>query len=258
MRTGLRAAVIATVATLVCALAGATAQAYTLPCRRAVRLPDRRALHPALDGQKSSAATARSPPAAGLYNVCYVNTFQTQPDELAWWEANHPDLLLRKSDGRYVIDGEWNEVLLDTRTAAKRTALNAIFDGWFRRCKADGFDAIEPDNLDSWSRSRSADHARQQRRADETVHPDRPRRRPRDRAEDTRARSPASATRLRLRDRGGVPGLHRRVRPRVRRLPALLREPRLRDRVHRQPEKRRRRPLLVQRRLHRPRQRASR
>jgi hypothetical protein len=34
-------------------------------------------------------------PAAGLYNICYVNGFQIQPDEEALWLAEHPDLILR-------------------------------------------------------------------------------------------------------------------------------------------------------------------
>ena len=154
MRTGIRAALVAAVAALVCALGGASAQAYTLP-------PADGQFDYQIGGPYSPLSSVRVvsrdrtvAPASGVYNVCYVNTFQTQPDEVPWWEANHPDLLLRNSSGRYVIDGEWNEILLDTRTAAKRTALNAIFDGWFRRCKADGFDAIEPDNLDSWTRSK--------------------------------------------------------------------------------------------------------
>ncbi len=92
---------------------------------------------------------------SGKYNVCYVNAFQTQPDDAAWWTSNHADLLLRKN-GRYVIDPDWpDEYILDTSTAAKRTALLAIVGPWIDRCAADGFQAVEPDNLDSWTRSRS-------------------------------------------------------------------------------------------------------
>ncbi len=36
-------------------------------------------------------------PAPGLYTICYVNGFQTQPDERAFWETDHPDLLLNSS-----------------------------------------------------------------------------------------------------------------------------------------------------------------
>ena len=37
-------------------------------------------------------------PASGLYNICYVNGFQIQPDEASWWQAQHPDLILRDSE----------------------------------------------------------------------------------------------------------------------------------------------------------------
>jgi hypothetical protein len=92
-------------------------------------------------------------PVPGLYNICYVNAFQAQPAELAWWKANHGDLLLRGSGGRYVIDTDWNENLLDTSTTAKRTALAAVVDTWIDGCAAGGFQAVEPDNSDSYQRS---------------------------------------------------------------------------------------------------------
>jgi Glycoside-hydrolase family GH114 len=91
-------------------------------------------------------------PAAGKYNVCYVNAFQTQSEDAAWWRANHPDLLLRR-DGAYVVDEAWNEILLDVSTAAKRAALADVVGGWIDGCASAGFDAVEPDNLDSWTRS---------------------------------------------------------------------------------------------------------
>ena len=92
-------------------------------------------------------------PATGLYNICYVNAFQTQPDEIAWWQANHDDLLLKRSNGAYVVDGAWGEILLDVSTSAKRTAIASIVNGWIDGCASDGFQAVEPDNLDSWTRS---------------------------------------------------------------------------------------------------------
>jgi hypothetical protein len=95
-------------------------------------------------------------PVRGRYGVCYVNGFQTQPSEAAWWKAEHPDLLLRR-DGRPVADADWpDELLLDTSTAAKREAIAGIVGGWIDGCAAAGFDAVEPDNLDSWTRSRGA------------------------------------------------------------------------------------------------------
>ena len=91
-------------------------------------------------------------PAAGLYNICYVNAFQVQPDEVTWWQQNHDDLLLRDADGEYVVDGDWNEIVLDIRTAAKRSALAAIVNGWIDGCDAAGFQAVEPDNIDTYDR----------------------------------------------------------------------------------------------------------
>jgi hypothetical protein len=94
-------------------------------------------------------------PAAGAYNVCYVNAFQAQPGAEPWWQQNHPDLLLRDPGGELVIDEDWDEALLDYSTPAKRTALVAIAGAWIDRCAADGFQAIESDNLDSFTRSKS-------------------------------------------------------------------------------------------------------
>ncbi|MFI5933076.1 endo alpha-1,4 polygalactosaminidase [Actinoplanes sp. NPDC051494] len=91
--------------------------------------------------------------ASGLYNICYVNAFQAQPDANAWWEANHPELLLRDANGEVVIDEDWDEILLDFSTAAKRAALTTIVGGWMDGCKSKGYQAVEPDNLDSWTRS---------------------------------------------------------------------------------------------------------
>lgn len=91
---------------------------------------------------------------AGVYDVCYVNAFQTQPGELGWWKQRHPGLLLRRH-GRLVRDPGWRAaVLLDTRTAAKRSRLAEVVGDWVARCADDGFEAVEPDNLDSFNRSR--------------------------------------------------------------------------------------------------------
>ena len=92
------------------------------------------------------------PPAAGRYNVCYVNGFQTQPNEKGFW-AKHRGLVLRDADGRPVVDEAWGELLLDVRTAAKRQALARIVGRWVRGCAHDGYDAVEFDNLDSFTRS---------------------------------------------------------------------------------------------------------
>jgi hypothetical protein len=52
-----------------------------------------------------------------------------------------------------VIDQNWNEQLLDVSTDAKRAAIAQVVGGWISGCAAKGFQAVEPDNLDSYSRS---------------------------------------------------------------------------------------------------------
>lgn len=94
------------------------------------------------------------PPAPGLYNICYVNGFQSQPGDDKFWLDQHPDLVLRDGKGDPVIDEDWGEMLLDVGTPAKRAALAEIVGGWISGCGADGYDAIEIDNLDSYSRSK--------------------------------------------------------------------------------------------------------
>ncbi len=92
-------------------------------------------------------------PAAGLYNICYVNGFQSQPDEESFWLDMHPDLVLRDANDEPVIDLDWDEMLLDTRTPEKRAALAEIVGGWIVGCGGAGYQAIEIDNLDSYARS---------------------------------------------------------------------------------------------------------
>jgi hypothetical protein len=90
-------------------------------------------------------------PAAGRYNVCYVNGYQTQATQKRFWRR-HWTLVL-KDRGRPVVDSVWGEWLLDIRTPAKRHALARIMGRWTRGCAAHGFRAVEYDNLDSFSRS---------------------------------------------------------------------------------------------------------
>lgn len=93
-------------------------------------------------------------PAPGLYNICYVNAFQTQPGQaVRWWEREHPELLLRDGDGELVVDEDWGEPLLDISGRAEREALLDIVGAWVDGCADAGFDAVEPDNLDSYARS---------------------------------------------------------------------------------------------------------
>jgi Glycoside-hydrolase family GH114 len=92
-------------------------------------------------------------PAVGLYNICYVNGFQAQPDEKDFWLQQHPDLVLRDQAGKPVIDPDWDEMLLDVSSADKRTRLAQIEADWIAGCAEHGFDAVEVDNLDSYARS---------------------------------------------------------------------------------------------------------
>jgi len=93
----------------------------------------------------------RAAPADGRYNVCYVNGFQTQPDERGFWKKRMR--LVLKRGGRPVVDEVWGEWLLDIRSKAKRRALAWIVGRWTDRCSDDGFAAAEFDNLDSFTRS---------------------------------------------------------------------------------------------------------
>ncbi len=94
-----------------------------------------------------------APAAVNLYNICYVNGFQIQPDEEAFWLDEHPTLILRDGGGQPIIDADWDEMLIDVSTPEKRTAVATIVNGWMAGCAAAGYAAIEIDNLDSYTRS---------------------------------------------------------------------------------------------------------
>lgn len=90
-------------------------------------------------------------PSSRAYSVCYVNGFQTQPEERRFWRR-HPDLVLHQG-GRPVVDEAWGEWLLDIRSAEKRRRLARIVGRWAAACAEDGYQAVEYDNLDSYTRS---------------------------------------------------------------------------------------------------------
>ncbi|WP_216902528.1 endo alpha-1,4 polygalactosaminidase, partial [Nocardia alni] len=93
-------------------------------------------------------------PVAGVYNVCYVNGFQTQPGEQELWRGQRRDLLLSGADGKLVVDDNWpDEYLLDTSTPEGRSKLAEILGRTITGCAAAGFQAVEFDNLDSYTRS---------------------------------------------------------------------------------------------------------
>jgi len=91
-------------------------------------------------------------PADGAYSICYVNAFQTQdddpfvdrPDETSNWPSN---LILSDEDPNWP-----GEYLVNVSTDALRTAALAHLAPMMDACASKGYDAIEFDNLDSWTR----------------------------------------------------------------------------------------------------------
>ena len=95
---------------------------------------------------------ASADPAEHAYSVCYVNGFQTQPDAAATWDA-HPELLLTDEDGSPVVDPDWpDEHVLDPSTPAQREGILDLLGPTIRHCAAAGYDAVEIDNLDTFTR----------------------------------------------------------------------------------------------------------
>ncbi|MEY9257765.1 hypothetical protein ABH903_000775 [Brevibacterium epidermidis] len=87
-------------------------------------------------------------PLPDAYSICYVNGFQTQPDEAEDW-ADDEDVLLHDGDGELVNDPDWpDEHILNPETGHARTVildrLGEVIDG----CGRKGFAAVEIDNLD--------------------------------------------------------------------------------------------------------------
>lgn len=90
----------------------------------------------------------------GDYSICYVNAFQTQPDdpdvvrpdERSAWPA---ELVLDQLGE----DPGWpGEYLVDIGTSASREAAAGHVAQMVDTCAVKGFDAVELDNLDSWTR----------------------------------------------------------------------------------------------------------
>lgn len=168
VKRGARVGVLRAVAALIvlAALASCTSDPddkgpaeSTRPSPKAVRLPPVHAgfdyqiggAYPPPAGVRIVARDREAEPARGLYNICYVNAFQAQPDEQDDWPA---DLLLRDKKGKVVVDGDWDEALLDIGTPAKRERVADRVDEWIDGCADKGYDAVEPDNFDSFTRSR--------------------------------------------------------------------------------------------------------
>src|ERR1700712_2681170 len=84
-----------------------TASAISIPARASVTLPP---VNGQFDYQIGGSYTPASgvqivdrdnsaSPAAGLYNICYINAFQTQSEDESFWKDENSDLLLKKSNG---------------------------------------------------------------------------------------------------------------------------------------------------------------
>jgi hypothetical protein len=93
-----------------------------------------------------------STPAPGIYSICYVNGFQTQPG-VSW--PSH--LVLHTASGAALIDPGWpDEQIIDISTATKRTDAAGRLAKTIDGCADKHFAAVEFDNLDSWTRSTGA------------------------------------------------------------------------------------------------------
>ncbi|MGW8566008.1 endo alpha-1,4 polygalactosaminidase [Isoptericola sp. NPDC055881] len=102
---------------------------------------------------------ATADPLPGAYNLCYVNGFQTQPGEDDLW-AGRDDLLLHDGGGALVVDPDWpDEHVLDPSTAAQRAAILDVLGPVVTGCADAGFDGVEIDNLDTWTRFAAIDEA---------------------------------------------------------------------------------------------------
>jgi len=168
MRSRIRAGIVAAAIGAVVMLAGcaadtpdSTGTAHSATPHSGVALPP---THATVDYQLGGgyvpaagvggvARDSTDEPAAGLYSICYVNGFQTQPADRERWLADDPDLVLQ-GDGGPIIDENWpDELIVDTSTADKRERIAALMSDALDACAEKGFDAIEIDNLDSYTRS---------------------------------------------------------------------------------------------------------
>ncbi|EXG82643.1 endo alpha-1,4 polygalactosaminidase [Cryptosporangium arvum] len=133
-------------------------------------------------GVKVVSRDVKDTPAGLGYDICYINGFQTQPDEKGsdgqplegtskWFadDASRKQLLLpnptpdyptatenQQYSKPYYVDPGWpDEIIFDLRTDAKRAALAAIVGKQIQACADKKFDAVEVDNLDSFTRAYS-------------------------------------------------------------------------------------------------------
>ena len=152
MRRGVRIVVVSAVAVTLAACSPSTTDAVRLP-------PTTGAFDYQLGGGYDIAGPAvvvrdaTAQPMLGAYNVCYVNGFQTQPGEGNDWLREHGTAVLRDADGSPVTDPDWpDEYVLDPSTPAQRAAILDVTGPLVTDCARKGFDAVELDNLDTFTR----------------------------------------------------------------------------------------------------------
>ena len=103
---------------------------------------------------------ATAAPMPGAYNVCYVNGFQSQPGAGDRWLRDHGSAVLRDAGGAPVSDPDWpDEYVLDPSTAPQRKIIIDVLGPVLSDCATRGFDAVEIDNLDTFTRFPAIDAA---------------------------------------------------------------------------------------------------
>jgi len=106
------------------------------------------------------ARDAEGAPMPGAYNICYVNGFQTQPGDGDRWLRDHGSALLRDAEGEPVTDPDWpDEYVLDPSTAPQRATILDALGPLLSGCADKGFDAVEVDNFDTFTRFSNVDRA---------------------------------------------------------------------------------------------------
>jgi hypothetical protein len=100
-------------------------------------------------------ASAR--PMPGVYNVCYVNGFQSQPGDGDRWLRDYGPAVLRDAGGAPVTDPGWpDEYVLDPSTAPQREMILDALGPLLSGCADKGFDGVEIDNFDTFTRFRDS------------------------------------------------------------------------------------------------------
>ena len=81
---------------------------------------------------------ARRRPRPASYDVCYVNAFQTQPDEATWWKTNHDDLLLRRRRAPTWSTASGTRCCSTRRPRRSARRCARVVGGWIDGCRRSG------------------------------------------------------------------------------------------------------------------------